>query len=274
MNDMSKYIEALRQDGFVKIPGFFDVKSEVLPIHNEIREVIEIVSGKLGVQIPEFNDFAEINRHFNKLKHASASAGSIVYDAMKHLNGLYDVISSRKVTTFLQSLWPEGIPKAAAYSAGIRINHPDEPRFLAPWHQEVHYQGRAMRGVVLWMPLVEATAQLGPVQFCKGSHHDGALKVYKDTNPETIYDIGIYDLDNIINKYEVVSMESQPGDVIFADFLTLHRSGLNRSDVSLWSIQVRYFDMLDQKGIEINWGGPGLHRADTEALFPELIVEK
>jgi hypothetical protein len=270
---MSKYSEALRQDGFVKIPEFFDYKSEILPIQNEIRQIIEIVSTKLGVHMPELDDFAELNKHFNKLKQASSLAGGIVYDAMKHLNGLHDVVSNRKVSTFLKSLWPDGLPKAAAYSAGIRINHPDEPRFLAPWHQELHYQGRAMRGMVLWMPLVEATSQLGPVQFCKGSHHGGALKVYKDTNPETIYDIEIYDLENILNKYEIVSMDSQPGDVIFADFLTIHRSGINRSNVSLWSIQARYFDMLDQKGIEMNWAGPGLQRADTEALFPELMVK-
>jgi hypothetical protein len=45
------------------------------------------------------------------------------------------------------------------------------------------------------------------------------------------------------------------GDVVALDFLTLHRSGINRSQRTRWSAQMRLMNFDDPVAVAIGWTG-------------------
>jgi ectoine hydroxylase-related dioxygenase (phytanoyl-CoA dioxygenase family) len=77
-----------------------------------------------------------------------------------------------------------------------------------PWHQDMGYIPLTCEAVVtLWLPLVPVTADMCPLIFASGSHHDGAI-----------------DLSAIDARYPVsINPPMQPGDVSLHSGWTAHR---------------------------------------------------
>ncbi len=64
---------------------------------------------------------------------------------------------------------------------GVRVYHDQallkEPGGgITPWHQDQHYWPLDTDNTItMWMPLVDATPEMGTMRFASGSHHDGYL---------------------------------------------------------------------------------------------------
>jgi len=118
---------------------------------------------------------------------------------------------------------------------------------------------------------------MGPVELLRGSHVDGLLDVrcpdamnarrdYTDT-------FVIPDIDARIARYPKSSYETEPGDVLFLDFFTVHQSGLNRDpERSRVSCQIRYFDMLHGSAVDHAWVGGWQDGGDFRSLHPEKVI--
>ena len=57
----------------------------------------------------------------------------------------------------------------------------------------------------------------------------------------------------LIDKYKVIAVLTNPGDLLVMDYLTLHQSGYNISNNPRWSIQFRLFNYNDPVGIKTSW---------------------
>ncbi|MET0245185.1 MAG: phytanoyl-CoA dioxygenase family protein [Sphingomonas sp.] len=108
-----------------------------------------------------------------------------------------------------------------------------------PWHQDMGYIPLTCDAVVtLWLPLVPVTAEMGPLIFASGSHHDGAL-----------------DLAGIDQRYPVsVNAPMQPGDLSLHSGWTAHRSEPNRSGRTREAVAISYFP--DGARVRSAHGGP------------------
>lgn len=271
-------IETFHRDGIVVLPGFYDPKVDVEPIQREIYGVIGLIIKRHGLNItqqpfgPETFDsgYTQLIAHDRKL-------GGEVYDAVKQIPAFVRLVSHQKNTDAFRELRPGSLPGIAGGGYGIRIDNPREEKFRTNWHQDYPAQLRSPDGLVLWTPLRRVTKDLGPVEFCLGSHTEGPVPVYlrDPRNPDKTgpYALTLFDEEQRVARYQRVAPLTNVGDLVILDFMTLHCSGQNVSDRSRWSMQLRYFNFNSPDGMRIGWRGCYAAGVELKQVHPELVLE-
>lgn len=275
LNDQQK--KEFFENGVVVIKNFYDVESEIRPIQKAIYQIIGLVMQRHSVSIVRdpfegdnfdsgYLELIAINRDF----------GGEVYDLVKQIPSFLRLIASTKNEQLFCHLRNTDAPGIGASSYGIRIDNPFEEKFRSHWHQEFIVQPQSMDGIVFWTPLLQVTADMGPVIVCPKSHRDG-LCVYSKSkayaNKIGAYKIGINDEDAVVARYDKIAPLTSPGDLILMDFLTIHQSGFNISHRSRWSIQSRFFNYKEETGMRIGWKASVTAGTDVEKIFPDNFTE-
>ncbi len=110
---------------------------------------------------------------------ATTRLGAAVYDAVK------------QIPAFCVSLVPAATTKSSGHFGKGRCRpslqvvlgsdrQPSEERFRSPWHHEFPAQLRSLDGIVFWTPLIEVTAEMGPVEIAVGSQREGLIPVREE----------------------------------------------------------------------------------------------
>ena len=246
------------QNGLLVVKSFYNLEQEIDPIQYRIYQIIEIVIRKYQLPInllpfaPDTFDYGYLD-----LINFDRKIGGEIYDAIKQIPEFIRLVASESHCKLVSQLRQTNLPGIAAGGYGIRIDNPCEEKYRAPWHQDYPAQFRSLDGIVFWSSLVPVTYCLGPVEFCLKS---GAYALILENE------------ENLINRYERVSHESNPGDLIIIDFLTIHRSGLNTGERARWSMQMRYFNFNDSTGIKLGWPGSFATATNINNVHPELFL--
>ena len=270
-------LNAFQTDGFAVLPAFYE-PAEIEPIQRGIHAIIGLVIEEEGLSIeqPPF-EAANFDVGFQELIAHDRTLGGRVYDAVKQIPAFMRLVSSEKHEAVVRQLRGTEAPAIAAGGYGIRIDNPNEEKFRAGWHQDYPAQIRSLDGLVFWSPLLGMTAELGPVEFCVGSHKDGLAPVQEmdADNPDKTgaYGLTLADEAERVARYEKAAPLTQPGDLVLVDFLTLHRSGANISNRSRWSLQKRWFNFAEPTGKKLGWPGAYAAGGDLRAVHPELVVD-
>ena len=269
--------EAFREQGFLLLPGFYDLKTDIEPIQRALYEIIGLVAAQRRLPL-ERTPFAPdtFDTGFNALIARDRSIGSAVYDAAKLIPAFIRLLGSTRNETLYATVRDTSLVGIGAASFGIRIDNPREERFRSHWHQEFLFQPQSLDGMVFWSPLVEIHEDSGPLQVCIGSHRDG-LAVYRKggryADKPGAYQIGLADESGTVGRYSVAAPLTRPGDLLILDYLTLHQSGFNVSSRSRWSMQFRYFNFREPNGMRLGWAPSVTAGTDIEALFPGAFAE-
>jgi len=145
------------------------------------------------------------------------------------------------------------------------------------WHQEYHSQLSSVRAVTAWFSLVPVTADMGPVELLRGSHAEG-LRSVRCLDPMNVHKnyagtFELRDVGELTSKYALARHETEAGDVLFLDFLTVHQSGYNRDAArSRISSQVRYFDMMEPGAVANDWVGGWQEGGDFRLVHPDKVA--
>lgn len=273
-------IEQFHRDGYLILPGFYDLETEIIPILQGIHEIIGILIKKYGLPIahPAFSPEA-FDSGYQALIAYDRKIGGDVYDAVKHLPSFLRLLSSTKNEQLVQSLRNSSLVGTPAGNYGIRIDNPSEDRFKTFWHQDYPSHFRSIDGLVLWAPLVPITSDLGPVELLVGSHVEGLARLElrnKNLGQPTSYqeaanNYKICQEESYLEKYPRISPLSSPGDLVIFDFLLVHQSGANISSRSRWSMQFRYFNYHNPLGQKISWAGSLAAGKRIEDTHPEIV---
>lgn len=270
-------VEAFRRDGFVVVPGFYDLEQDIRPIQRDIHRIVGLVRRKHG--LPERSAPYSPERFddgYQELIARDRAWGGEVYDAVKQIPAFVRLVGSPRHEAVFRQLRGTELPGVAAGGYGIRIDNPHEDRYRGDWHQEFHAQLRSEDGVTYWTTLVELTADMGPVRFCKGSHAAGYLRVHtKDpANPDKTgaYGLTLERRDEVVARYPQVAPLTRPGDLVILDFKVIHSSGFNVGSRSRWTAQIRYFNFEDPEGIRLSWCGAFAAGKDFARIRPDLVV--
>ena len=261
--------------GVLVVPNFYDRATDIVPIQRGIHDVIGQVMRRHGRRDDRAPfDAAAFDDGYLRFIAEDRAWGGEVYDAVKQIPAFLRLVAHPAHETLFRELRADSIPGIAAGGYGIRIDNPSESRFRAQWHQEYPAQLRSIDGLVFWSPLVAVTPQLGPVQFCIGSHRDGAVPVCVGGGPERsgAYALTLKDEADVIARYPVEAPLVAPSDLVVIDFLTLHASGHNQGDRSRWSMQFRYFNFSDPVGRGHGWKGSFAAGVDFRSIHPELCA--
>lgn len=272
----SDQVDQFARDGVLVIRSFYEA-SAIEAVQRGIYDVISrvLVRHRLAIDRKPFSG-ASFDDGFNAMIALNRSFGSEVYDAIKQIPAFIRLLADEAHENLVRQLRPGSFPAIAAGGYGIRIDNPNEDKYRTFWHQEYPSQLRSLNGLVCWSPLVEITPELGPVSFCPGSHHEGALPVYDESEGDKrsgAYSLKLHNEQRFLDKYQTISPLSGPSDLVLIDFLTLHASGYNRSARSRWTMQFRYFDFNEATGTAHGWKGSYASGVDFKSVHPELFID-
>lgn len=271
-------LAAFQRDGVLVIPGFYDPQVDIEPIQHGIHRLIGQVMKRHGMADGR-EPFApdRFDDGYQGLLACDRRLGGEIYDAVKQIPAFFRLLGDPRHESLFNALRPGAIPGIAAGGHGIRIDNPSEERYRAAWHQEYPSQLRSIDGLVFWAPLLPVTPELGPVQFCRGSHKAGAHPVFtedqRDHDKTGAYAIRLKDEAELLARYEKIAPLTSPGDLVVIDFLTLHASGFNNGQRSRWSLQFRYFNFDEPIGLAHGWKGSFAAGVDFRSIHPELCID-
>lgn len=119
----------------------------------------------------------------------------------------------------------------------LRIDRPNESRYLTPAHQDYWYSMLSANSLTYWFPIFPVTDAMGQLLVVPGSHVQGLLPIKKwtDDNPFSLRD------EISMDKYVPVRLQDDEV-LVFSQFL-VHQSGANRSGTARLTLQLRHNDL-------------------------------
>lgn len=267
---------SFERNGFLVLKGFYDVQRDIEPIRASIRDLVELIARKHGLNVPCATAEQAMTEGYRAIIAADRSWGAEIYDAIKQIPAYMQLVANPRNAALFEALRPGSFPGLAGQSYGIRIDNPGEEKFRSIWHQEFPGQLRSLDGIVFWSPLLSMSQRMGPVELSVGSHKGGLFPTIFDDGGVGRY--GAYSLriereEEILARYGKTSPLTEAGDLLVMDFLTLHQSGWNASDRPRWSMQFRYFNFNDPTGQKICWQGSYTAGVDPTDLLSRLFSE-
>lgn len=156
----------------------------------------------------------------------------------------------------------------------LYFNHPKLARKKVFYKVDAHQDWRSMQGslnsVVIWIPLINITKDLGALEILPKSHLGGLRTNHIDNG------FGMVDLSEA-EKRNLISVELNAGDaLIFSSFL-IHQSGENSTESPRWSCHFRYNDLDDPTFIARKFAHPYIYKPAEELItngFPNLTEIK
>ena len=265
----------LETQGFTRFPGFYSV-AELAPLKQHIVAIVASLHlHHLGRPLPSQDFDSDIfqTAYLAMVRH-DRKLGSIVYDAVKQIPEFMRITSSTKNVELAQSLRGTASIGINRGGDGIRIDYPSEEKFMSPWHQEFPTQLGSPDGLVYWSPLVNITADIGPLEVCPGSHKEGFIPITYDTDEQksTAYNVRLADEAGVIGRYAPQQLLCDAGDLLVLDFLTLHRSGFNHANRARWTMQLRYFNFENAEARALGWPVNIGQGNRPEKFFPDKVV--
>ena len=226
--------------------GYFIAKSIIS--EKKINAVLETIfriyfkynpSSKLrDLQEPWNSDL--FHEEIIKFRKSDPKRISLLYDSTQTSASIMELLTSELIAKYSASLLDTKNNELCITEGMIRMDAPGDKRNIAGWHQEISYLRN--NGLVIWIPLSDITPDLGPLQVCPKSHHEGELKVVQNKNlPGDVSTVSVDEVEpEYIAKYSIMDVEIKKGDVLFFDTELFHRSGVNTSNRMRFSCQVRH----------------------------------
>jgi hypothetical protein len=119
----------------------------------------------------------------------------------------------------------------------MRIDRPEEDRYLTPVHQDYWYSMLSPNSITFWMPLFPITEEMGYLSLVPGSHKLGLLptKPWTDNNP--------FVAAREFSESEFISTAVGDDEMLVFSQMLVHRSASNRGKNARLTLQVRYNDL-------------------------------
>jgi ectoine hydroxylase-related dioxygenase (phytanoyl-CoA dioxygenase family) len=199
--------------------------------------------------------------------------GGILYDACRRLLPVHQLSCHPDLVQLSKFLMGTETLISCNLKA-VRIDHPNEDRYLFSWHQDYPYIQDSTDAIVYWIPTEDVTEDLGRLVVALGSHKDGLAPI-KLVDPDNKKRNGAHTIElanpAITDKYEQYQVSMQAGDVLVFNTLLLHRSGPNRSNRVRWTMQIRHGNFEHPMAIQKHWPGGMIEGLQFQVRHPEYI---
>lgn len=224
------------------------------------RELAQLANSKT------FDGFAEPGAGSEERFLAAFKSGghfrSVLYSMIQTLPSLREIGNALMALPAIAGLLKERDFTLPGYSQSMRVDIPNEEKFMLPPHQD--YAGmRSNKAIRVWLPLREVGPGLGSVRVYDGSHTEGVIDHDGGSaaNPAIPADK--------LEKYPAHQITAPGGTGVAFDMMLVHESTANHSDrikfILTFTIQdlatlANPDDPADKVGQYFN-----LHRARTAA---------
>lgn len=230
-------IKEYRDSGILILRKFINKKT----INNIIKE-IEIITYD---QIQK-NKLNHRPKNFNQLikyafKDKESEIRFFLYHRLRSIPTLQSLCFSDNITELLKKI-DHNLP-ACVQKPTIRFDFPEENVHKLNAHQDI----RAIissKCTTVWVPITSVNKKNGTIKVYKNSHKLGLIDHTMDKNNQSM----IRDY-KILNDFEEIVIDANPGDVILMNSFCLHSSVKGQKNTLKINIQAFYNDL---KEININ----------------------
>lgn len=254
------------EDGYVLFKRFFD-PTVVQAVQQEAQwAFVQQLRhhGLLETDTPEQATFeSALFDFFTTHPQAFLQTGKTV----QHLVSLHRLSLDERIIAQLKAF---GLAKPNVCTRPVMyFNHPRLAKSEGYYKTAPHQDWRSMQGslnsMVVWLPLVDVSAALGPLDIVPKSHTWGLLASEKDDWYRHITD----PIDE--SQYQSVPVEA--GDAVFFSSFLVHRSGNHNSPHIRWSCHFRYNDLAEPTFIERGYPNPYRYQPEENLVTPDFPAQ-
>lgn len=233
--------ETFRQDGVLCVEGALR-DADLQPVIDELTAVIDAKARALHAEgeLAELHEDAPFDTRIGLL-YAQCPQITRGLDIM-HYRGqeIFRFLGNDNVLDVLECLLgPEITCNPIQH---VRAKPPDRfeptrgPSFhMAPWHQDAGVMMPEAEGsdiITCWLPLGDATADMGCMEVIPGVVEAGYLRHQKEGGTTIV--------PELMPAREPLIMDCRKGDLVLMSRFTPHRSRPNVTDRCRWSLDIRY----------------------------------
>ncbi|MBA4015777.1 MAG: hypothetical protein C0483_01175 [Pirellula sp.] len=228
---------AYQRHGFVLARGLI-ASAAVEQARGELLRAASIIDPEIARE-----SILDIDAAWQFLVKKDRSLGGLLYNAAKLLPAVQALASSQALIEGVRSI--AGFRSPAIVDVNMRIDAPNEGKYLFSWHQDYWFSICSPRSLVAWIPLTDLDDETGGVEVLSLEQSQGRIYRVRAAENYHSYSDSIV-LDEPLNASEAVRPVLSAGDVLFFRFDVLHRSRANLSqDRNRWTVQVRFADLED-----------------------------
>ena len=241
-------IRHFEEEGYLVLPGLLPLEASA-PLRRELADIVEFEARRFHAagKVPETFAAAPFDKRLVRL----CEAADDPLEMKEAVTG-----GKRMKTESVFKLWTHPVlldvveqligPEILAHPQfALRSKMAFQARFPTIADDIFHQDGGFLleesehtRMVNCWMPLVDVTADMGAIQFVRGSHKWGILKRANDAL------VG----DEHHSPGDVVTCPIGLGGALLYHQETAHRSLTNTTDKARWSIDLRFSDLTAPSG--------------------------
>jgi Phytanoyl-CoA dioxygenase (PhyH) len=202
------HAQAFRQDGFIKLPGFF-AASEMEDLRSAICEASKSV-------VRDHLDRDGLTFHSN---------------AFRRNSWIRDFLAQPRLVSLVSEV---GGPNLWVRWDQAVVKEPGGAEF--PWHQDNAYNRLRVQHFQLWLAITRGTRENGGLWLQPGSHRKGLLR-HVARGSHMVYDGPVE---------SPVAIEAEAGDVVLFSSLMLHRTLPNETRTEhRWAYVAEYIKLED-----------------------------
>ena len=187
------------------------------------------------------------HEEMTKFRDENSKEFSLVYDSSLSSIPLAQLVTNERISKISAILLCCKPIELSQTGNMVRMDTPHDVRNKAAWHQEIAYTRNP--GLVLWIPLVEITDNIGPIHVLEKSHLDGEIIIERNE----IYDYKTSRVskseipEKILEKYNDKAIKINKGDALFFDTNLMHKSGDNTSKRIRFSCQTKFANSVSNE---------------------------
>ena len=257
-------------EGYALIEGMFDPE-ELAALRHDAQGVFCRQIVRLGLAADEQAAMARFEPAMFELFKREPTLYMNCGKQVQHLLSLHRLGLDPRILGVIGELGLEA--PAISTRPVLFFHHRETARHEAYWKVPAHQDWSSMQGsadsLVVWLPLTDVDAPLGPLEIIPGSHRRGL-------RASTLIEGGFGELPaQSIQPDEVFTpVPMKAGDALIFSSMMVHRSGDNRSGRFRWSCNFRYNNLAEESFIGRGYPHAYLYRPVDEELTPGFDTEK
>ena len=266
-----------QDQGWVLLKGFYDYQKDILPIHQEVNELIRLKLSKLNLSPVDPPEQETIRQNdFLKICSANREEGGDIYRATRHLLSLHRLLIRDENIKLAQVLMKTEYVNVIPYIP-IRIDIQGEEKYLFEWHQDYPYIQGSPDSVIFWAPLFGIEEGKGGVKLIPESHKQGVRKVKLldpfNENKNGAHTIQLEGSENL-DREDAWYMTMEAGDALVFSTLLVHKSIPMDTNGVRWTTQIRYANFSNEDAIQRGWPNGMIEGCRFEEKHGEFVVNQ
>jgi phytanoyl-CoA hydroxylase len=218
---------------------------------NEIRSIIDNLALLVSDKNITKDNTISTSPYLNLVKKNRTDAGK-VFDTLIKIPLVNQICYSDVLQKIAEQLLSSNLVLASPSQMNLRSDHPEEDKFLYPWHTDYFYNFSSTNSLVFWIPLDDVDNINGCLHIIPTSHKLNAKVEFSKSawaNKQSGNYFKITNIKDLIQINGEVRCPLKLGQAIVFHSKLIHKSGINLSTKTRYAIQSRWFDATSKDAI-------------------------